>query len=530
MEFKYQIKQLLILLNQFFVVSFLCYEYLHNIDTEPSSIMALSIISVMIIGASYIEFSNLKLNYVLSEYSNLLVFISWVFLLFRSNDELFISLSFVLYIFLPYKIITFLLMFIFQGCTYTNKKQIHIIFKITCLITLASIIKLSPKIFSIMFSLQLFLNCSCFIYVLYKNKNRVAFIFKQERKNLLFSVITIIVPYIVYIFFFLKDSQYMDNTGLYIITALPLLSVYKIVKSNSENYKKPLIFNSNVNILSIIFLIFFINILGILLNFNVIGYFLLIHCIILFFLIYLTLLYSEIKQTILDKNKKYFETIQKNFYINGMYQSLREEEIKKDFSNYLHDEILQDLLSIKNLMLKVHKPEVKEIIIKTLDNLNSSIRDEMQEYHPVILKSITMKENLMNLIDTIKEAYYRKNITTSFTCNDDLFLVQPYDLIIYRIIRELVKNSFKHSKCNNIWILLSQKKESIKLVVEDDGIGLKNIKEIDTKIHKGLNSIQEQIQLLGGNFDITSKNSTGLRITIEMNMKGDSSYEYFINR
>ena len=44
---------------------------------------------------------------------------------------------------------------------------------------------------------------------------------------------------------------------------------------------------------------------------------------------------------------KYFETIQKNFYINGMYQSLREEEIKKDFSNYLHDEILQDLLSIK---------------------------------------------------------------------------------------------------------------------------------------------------------------------------------------
>lgn len=528
MNLKYQIKQLFILLNQFFVVGFLCYEYLHNIDTEPSSIMPLSIISVMIIGAAYIQFSNLKLNYVLSEFSNLLLFLSWVFLLLRSNEKISISLAFVLYIFLPYKIIQFLLMFIFQGCTYTNRKQIDIILKITCLITLASM--LSPRIFSIMFSLQLILSCSCFIYILSKHKKRVAFVLKQERKNLLFSVAAIIFPYIVYVFFFIKDPKYIDNIGLYIVVALPLFSVYGIVRGNSKSFKKPLIFNSSVNIFSIIFLIFFIIIIGLLLSFNVIGYFLLVHCIILFFLIYLTLLYSEIKQIVLDKNEKDFETIQKNFYMNSMYQILREEDIKKDFSNYLHDEILQDLLSIKNLMLKVHKPEVKEIIVKTLDNLNISIRDEMQEYHPVILKNITMKENLINLIDTIKETYHRKNINISFTCVDDLFLVQPYNLIIYRIIKELVKNSFKHSKCNNIWIFLSQKNESIKLVLEDDGIGLKNIDDVDPRIHKGLNSIQEQIQLLGGNFDITSRNSTGLRITIEMTMKGDSSYEYFINR
>ncbi|MBU3174834.1 hypothetical protein KPL47_00465 [Clostridium estertheticum] len=213
--------------------------------------------------------------------------------------------------------------------------------------------------------------------------------------------------------------------------------------------------------------------------------------------------------------------------MNNIIQIYKEENIKNDFSNYLHDEVLQDLLSIKNMIYKLDKPQVKEIIVETLEALNNSIREEMQEYHPIMLKTLTIKENLSSLLNTIKEKYHRKKIPITFVCDDNLFLVEPYNLILYRMLRELVTNAFKHSKCIQIDVFLSQKKEKVELVVEDNGIGIDNI---DIKVHKGLASIKEQVRLLGGCIRIDSKKPSGLRITIKITMRGDNSYEYFINR
>lgn len=242
------------------------------------------------------------------------------------------------------------------------------------------------------------------------------------------------------------------------------------------------------------------------------------------------MLHSEIKQKILHGETRNSEIAQENFYINNILQIYKEENIKNDFSNYLHDEVLQDLLSIKNMIHKLDKPQVKEIIVETLENLNNSIREEMQEYHPIMLQTLTTKENLNNLLDMVKETYHRKKITVSFICDDNLFLVEPYNLILYRMLRELVTNAFKHSKCIQIDVGLSQKKEKVELVVEDDGIGLGNVDKMDIKEHKGLASIKEQVRLLGGNIDIISRKPSGLCVTIQITMRGDNSYEYFINR
>lgn len=527
MKLKYQRKQLFILCNQLLIIAFLCYEYIQNIDTKAASIVPLSIISIMVIGCAYIHFINLKGSYVLSQFSNLLLFISWVCLLLRSSEKIFHYFSLPLYVFLPYAIVQFLLMFIFQDCVYKNKKQIDVILKTSCLLTLVCL--LNYRIFNFMFMLEWFISFICFLYVLCKHRNRVFFVLKQESKNLIFSISTIIIPYTFYSLFFSKRSQYLENSGLYLIVVLPLFSVYGIVKKNHNDLNGYRL-NSKINILLSISLMVFVVVIGILLNFSVISYFILLHCIVWFVLFYLTLLYSEMKQKILSGNNKSSEMTQKSFYMNNILKIIREEDIKNDFSNYLHDEVLQDLLSIKNIIYKADNPRVKEIIVETLDNLNNSIREEMQEYHPIMLQTLTIKENLNNLLDMIKETYHRKRITISFICGDNLFLVDPYNLILYRMLRELVTNAFKHSKCRQIGVLLSQNKEKIELVVEDDGIGLDNIDKIDIKVHKGLASIKEQIRLLGGNIHITPSKPSGLCVTIQITMRGDNSYEYFINR
>lgn len=84
----------------------------------------------------------------------------------------------------------------------------------------------------------------------------------------------------------------------------------------------------------------------------------------------------------------------------------------------------------------------------------------------------------------IQQKYGMKNIDISFNCNDNLFLVEPYNLVIYRILKELVTNAFKHSKCSKLVLSLTQENNKIELIVKDNGIGMGNEKHIPNE-HRG---------------------------------------------
>lgn len=144
---------------------------------------------------------------------------------------------------------------------------------------------------------------------------------------------------------------------------------------------------------------------------------------------------------------------------------------------------------------KSNRPEVQKIIYDTLDNLNVHIRDQMQNYHPIILKSLTLKENLDNLLEGIDETFPNKDINISFECTNNLFIAEPYDMLVYRWIKELLTNVYKHSDGNRAWIILSSNKNILKLCVCDNGnqrLSIDPIKK-NTK-HKGLFSIKEQVE------------------------------------
>ncbi|WP_100332630.1 sensor histidine kinase [Bacillus xiapuensis] len=146
-----------------------------------------------------------------------------------------------------------------------------------------------------------------------------------------------------------------------------------------------------------------------------------------------------------------------------------------------------------------------------------------------MLRTLTLKENYSNLIDNIKQTFRSKQIHISFICEEDIFLLEPYHLIVYRFIKELTTNSFKHSQGNRIWIRLHQEMDEVELIVEDNGEGKMELNQIK-KGHKGLASIKEQVYMLGGKMEISSGKPSGFKVRIYFSMKGDYSYEHFINR
>ena len=88
---------------------------------------------------------------------------------------------------------------------------------------------------------------------------------------------------------------------------------------------------------------------------------------------------------VLGQNLKHGETgiIKESKYKSALRQLQQEEALKTEFANFLHDDVLQDLLAVKNMVSKAYRPDIQDVITETLDNLNIHIREQMRRFcHP----------------------------------------------------------------------------------------------------------------------------------------------------
>ena len=349
------------------------------------------------------------------------------------------------------------------------------------------------------------------------------FVAKSQWKRILFSSVLVFLPFICYIIAFFKNAAYLENLGSYIPVMLTFVSIHSIVFQYRPKQAQFWALSGG----NLVFLTSFglAGLIGIAYLFKIplMAVFMSIHMAMLLMLIYNVLLYVRICSHPTDYNNA---ADRQHFYAYSLEQIKREEKLKKDFSNYLHDDILQDLLSIKNMIRKAEQPEVKQLLLDTLTELNSSIRFQMQSYHPTLIKSLTLKENIQSLLDSLSE---NNSATIRLDCDADIFLVEPYNMLIYRMIKELTTNALKHSAATTISVLLIQENGRITLKVTDNGKGFQPFIH-QTGTHQGLASIGEQVSLLNGTMNIKPAAGGGTTIAISMPMNGGDSYESFISR
>ena len=91
------------------------------------------------------------------------------------------------------------------------------------------------------------------------------------------------------------------------------------------------------------------------------------------------------------------------------------------------------------------------------------------------------------------------------------------EIAVFRLIQELAMNAVKHSDATEVRVLVEVGKSSILISVQDNGKGFNMAKEKADGI--GLKTIRNNVNLLKGYFDITSKPDTGTTINIEIPYK-----------
>lgn len=202
-----------------------------------------------------------------------------------------------------------------------------------------------------------------------------------------------------------------------------------------------------------------------------------------------------------------------------------EEKTRSAFSKELHDGLGPLLSSAKiSLSALAHNEmnaERREIFDNTLyvvDEALRSLREISNNLSPHLLSDFGLARGIQNFIDRSSSLH---SVKISFATN---LRGERYDsdieVIMYRVVCELITNSLKHSGCSEIRLSLSAVGDMLELQYSDNGRGFNPQAMMDCGM--GLSNINSRVNSLNGEFDIKSAKGRGTRASVKVNVRGAS--------
>lgn len=203
-----------------------------------------------------------------------------------------------------------------------------------------------------------------------------------------------------------------------------------------------------------------------------------------------------------------------------------EEKARSRFSKELHDGLGPLLssakMSLTALAREEHDAEQKEIIDNTtyvIDEAIRSLREISNNLSPHVLNDFGLARGVQNFIDKSAAMH---DVKIRFTTNlrSERFDTD-IEVILYRVICELINNSLKHAGCRAVNLSLSQNGAELALDYSDDGRGFNPQAMMDCGM--GLSNIASRVSSLGGTFDIVSSKGKGMRAAIRLSTQEESA-------
>lgn len=194
-----------------------------------------------------------------------------------------------------------------------------------------------------------------------------------------------------------------------------------------------------------------------------------------------------------------------------------EERSRASISRELHDGLGPLLSSAKMSLSALSRSELSERDRKTLQNTAAvideairSLRDISNNLSPHVLINFGLMRGIKNFVDRTT-ALHDVKIEFKTTLRDQR-LDSNVEVIIYRVVCELINNSLKHSGCSEITLNISHSNDSLTLDYTDNGCGFVPNDVEDSGM--GLSNIRSRVQSLGGKFRLISNKGEGTKAHI----------------
>jgi signal transduction histidine kinase len=208
-------------------------------------------------------------------------------------------------------------------------------------------------------------------------------------------------------------------------------------------------------------------------------------------------------------------------FLNTIIQT--EEKERKRFAKDLHDGLGPLLSSVKmsvsSLAQMKHDEASREIVENTelvINEAIKSLKEISDNLSPHVLSNFGLVRALNNFINKINIAKtIRINLITEL--KDERFDANV-EVVLYRVICELINNTIKHAHAKKINISLSLADDYLTIIYKDDGKGFDVSKIIEQQGGSGMgfSNIYSRINSLKGEINIESENRKGTQVTIKV--------------
>jgi signal transduction histidine kinase len=195
--------------------------------------------------------------------------------------------------------------------------------------------------------------------------------------------------------------------------------------------------------------------------------------------------------------------------LHRMIITVREKE-RKQLAHNLHDEIVQSLIGVKySLSNMEHAPDLKSPA--QLKKLQEQIRDILAGLRYTITDLRPPALDSLGLTSLIRSRVIELNSQVPFVVyltiidNHRVQLSDEVALTLYRCFQEAIVNVQKHAEAD--------------MSVKDDGVGFKVPDPLGLLMehrHFGLNGIKEQVEILGGEVQVSSNHKEGTSIIVSV--------------
>jgi len=202
--------------------------------------------------------------------------------------------------------------------------------------------------------------------------------------------------------------------------------------------------------------------------------------------------------------------------------SLMEE--RNRLAHELHDSLAQTLASLRfqvRVLDETLRGGDESDVWHELEKIENNIDEAYSELRELIthFRAPIDKRGLIPAVEHLIERFQYQTDISIFLQKEwnVLHLPATIEVQALRIIQESLNNIRKHSQAHTVRVILrSDTQGDCNILIEDDGIGIKNIPNADVVLddHLGLSIMHERAKRIGGTIKIESEPNEGTRILL----------------
>ncbi|OUM84327.1 MAG: histidine kinase [Bacillus thermozeamaize] len=195
-------------------------------------------------------------------------------------------------------------------------------------------------------------------------------------------------------------------------------------------------------------------------------------------------------------------------------------EERQRLARELHDAVSQQLFAISMTATAVGRTMDRDFEkarrqIHLIEEMASVAQSEMRalllHLRPVHLEGKRLSEGLLELLHELRA---KVPIEMTWEMEEEIQLPRGIEDHLFRIVQEALSNALRHSKASKLDLKLHCPGETIRLLIQDNGVGFDLNEKKRTSY--GLESMRERVNEIGGTLSIITAPGKGTRIDIRV--------------